>query len=147
MCTPNNNENIEVKNTFYEKLEEITDKIGGTRENVMKGDFKIKTGFRKKDVIVGELGENVVEDNGVRLIELCSTYDLKNTNCFYILKDTCKYSKYQSIKQLKTFIYYLVIKQRTELKLLEVTVRGVECGSDHFMVRARLTFLYTNNLI
>ena len=77
---------------FYQKLQEITDDTEETRETIMMGDFNGRAGRRKNDDIVGELGEVLINNKGERLIEFCSTNDLKITNDFYKHKDIQKYT-------------------------------------------------------
>lgn len=66
---PNDSDTEMEKETFYNKLQEMVDDIGGNRNIIMIGDFNGRTGFRKKNVIVSNFGEKTRNDNGDRLLD------------------------------------------------------------------------------
>ena len=64
-------ENALVKDDFGGKLNEITVEIGNSRENLIAGDFNSRTGKKINDVVVGPVREEVIDDNGDKLKEIC----------------------------------------------------------------------------
>lgn len=50
------------------------------------GDMNARVGRELTSRIVGRYGEEVRNDNGSRLLELCDRYDLKVANTFFLHK-------------------------------------------------------------
>ena len=76
--------------------------------------------------MVGRHGEICINNNGERLIEISQQFDLKIMNSFFAHKDIHKFTWYQHTKGQKSIIDYLILKQNSELKTLDVRVR--ECS-------------------
>jgi hypothetical protein len=74
------------------------------------GDMNGRTGSKTRDTVVGNFGEDMVSDNGERLIELCTQISLKIWNGFYNHKNIHKYTWEQHTKNLKTIIDYIITK-------------------------------------
>lgn len=124
-----------------EKLNEVLTNVGNTREVIMLGDFNGHTGNKIDDKVVGPFGESnaKINDNGIRLIDLCTQNELKITNGFYKHKWIHKYTWEQQTRQIKSIIDYLIMKQRTTIQVHDVRVqRGANCGSDHYLLRGKL---------
>jgi hypothetical protein len=49
-------------------------------------DMNGRTGRKTGDTVVGNIGEDMINDNGERLIELCKQTSLKIWNGFLIIK-------------------------------------------------------------
>ena len=58
----------------------------------MLGDCNARTGKKSQDNVGGPFGEDTVNDNGTRLIDLCTHNELKITNGFYKHKWIHKYT-------------------------------------------------------
>ena len=73
--------------TFYEKLSDIIAKIDRNTCIVIGGDFNAKTKMRNKDqllnIIIGNYAKSDINENGEKLIELCSLHNLRITNTFF----------------------------------------------------------------
>lgn len=90
---------------------------------------------------MGPHGEQQINDNGRKLIHLCENNNFKITNGFYKHKEIHKYTWTQRTRNLKSIIDYVICRQHTRLQVYDVrAVRGVTCGSDHFLVRAKIMF-------
>ena len=101
---PNEDNGDTVKDEFFEKLnEEIVNSDRG-RQLILMGDMNGRTGRKTGDTVVGNFGEDKVNDNGERLIELCTQTSLKIWNGFFNHKDIHKYTWEQHTKKLKTII-------------------------------------------
>lgn len=133
-----------IKDAFFDKINEEMIKIGKTRELIVFGDLNSRIGRKTNDVIIGPYGEINLNDNGERLIEVCQSHQLKIANGFYKHKDIHIYTWIQHMKNLKSVIDYVIVKQRTTLIVNDVRVyRGVTCGSDHYMVKVKIVFPFT----
>nr|XP_018901479.1 PREDICTED: craniofacial development protein 2-like [Bemisia tabaci] len=105
------------------------------------GDLNSRTGRRGNCKVVGPFGEDAVNDNGDRLIDICSQMEMKILNGFFQHKDIHKYTWVQPTRGLKSIIDYVIVRQATKLKVQQVRVyRGLSCGSDHHFLRADVAF-------
>lgn len=141
---PTDDANIVTKDQFEEDITAVLGKINKRKEIILLGDFNGRVGKKIKDPIVGRHGEEVTNDNGDRLIELCSAFSLKILNGFFPHKNVHKYTWHQPTKNYKSILDYIIIKQSTKLRIQDVRVqRGADCGSDHFLLRGKLLATYT----
>ena len=81
------------------------------------GDFNGRTGSRTGSEVVGPYGEDRVNENGERLIELGEQYSLRITNGFYQHKVIHTYTTYQETLQQRSVIYYIIVGQKMGLKV------------------------------
>ncbi|XP_030757605.1 craniofacial development protein 2-like [Sitophilus oryzae] len=129
------------KDDFFGKLNKEITKIGNGRELIILGDFNGRVGRRTNHKVVGPHGEITLNDNGERIIEICESHLLKVTNDFYKHKDIHKYTWTQPTRNLKSIIDYVIVRQQTTLQINDVrTYRGITCGSDHYLVKAKIIF-------
>lgn len=126
---PNDDATLLVKEEFYTKLSEVILTLGNKKELILLGDFNARVGRKVNDQVVGQYGEDVLNDNGTRLIEICEQFSLKILNGFYPHKDIHKYTWTQSTKGLKSIIDYSIIGQTCHVKIMDVRVkRGLIVG-------------------
>lgn len=69
-------------NVFYQKFCDILNHVRAYKEIIIVGDLNAKLGRRQ----YGQYGEDIINDNGERLIEICKQFDLKICNTFYRTK-------------------------------------------------------------
>jgi exonuclease III len=69
---PNEDNKTTVKDEFFANLNEEIIKSGSGRQLILMGDMNGRTGRKTGDTVVGNFGEDMVNDNGERLIELCT---------------------------------------------------------------------------
>jgi exonuclease III len=74
---PNEDNRVIVKDEFFATLNEGTVKSSSGRQLILMGDINGRTGRKTGDPAVGNFGEDTVNDNGERLIELCTQTSLK----------------------------------------------------------------------
>jgi hypothetical protein len=78
--------NAVVKEDFWGKLNEVIAEIGISRELLIAGNFNSRKGEKISNLVVGPFGEEVISDNGDKLIDICehntkryiSTHGTKN---------------------------------------------------------------------
>ena len=101
-----------------------------------------RTGRKTGDTTAENFGEDTVNDNGERLIELCTKTSLKIWNGFYNHKNIYKYTCKQQTKNLKTITDYIITKQDLKLKIQDVRAyRGPNPGTDHELLVTKFCFL------
>ncbi|GJQ80014.1 hypothetical protein Trydic_g9487 [Trypoxylus dichotomus] len=81
----------DIEDHFVEDLADALDTVGNRIGVVLMGDFNARIGKKVGDQIVGQHGEDVVNDNGTQIIEVCHRYDLKVMNSFFNYKEVHKY--------------------------------------------------------
>ena len=101
---PSNDELVMVKDEHQQELTKILDNLGNRKEVIILGDFNARTGSQYGDVVVGPYGEEIVNDNGLRLIEMCQQYEFKIQNGFYQHKSIHKYTWIQPKRKLQSII-------------------------------------------
>lgn len=127
------------KDEFFEQVSDEIMKIGKSREIIVLGDLNSRVGRRINDAVVGPFGEINTNDNGERLIEMCQQHLLRITNGYFRHKDIHTYTWVQHTRNLKSVLDYVIIRQNTILRINDVRAyRGATCGSDHYIVRAKL---------
>lgn len=143
---PSDDADDSTKDAFYEKLKDILINTGHTKEVCILGDFNARVGRKENSTIVGRYGEERVNSNGERLLDLCQSLDLKIVNGFFQHKEIHKFTWVQPKKKLQSIIDYLIQPQNTKLKTNDVRAyRSAECGSDHYMIVAKITIRYRRN--
>lgn len=122
-------------------LQEQIRKIKQRDEIIVAGDLNGRTGKRANDNTVGSFGEETVNDNDERLIEMCQLENLKILNGFYKHRDIHKYTWTQETRKLKSIIDYTIMKNRSTIVVKDVRVkRGSECGSDYRQLMSKMNF-------
>lgn len=129
------------KDEFFEQLNRVITTIGTTREIILLGDLNGRIGKRQQDGTVGPWGEEVRNDNGERLIEICEQNELRILNGFYPYRMIHKYTRTQDTKNLKTIIDYAITRRKTKLGVQDGRVyKGATCGSDHHLLKMKVAF-------
>lgn len=100
------------KDQFYEQLNCEIVKVGNTRELIVIGDMNARTGKKQQDKVVGQYGEDVLNDNGCRIITICEQNSLKIQNGFYPHHNIHKYTWTQNTRNLKSIIDYTITRQK-----------------------------------
>ena len=136
-------ENALAKKDFFGKLNEVIVEIRNSREVLIAGDFSSRTGKKINNLVVGPYGEEVINDNGDKLIDICEQHSLKILNGYFKHKRTHQYTWHQDTQELRSIIDYIIARQNSGLKFQDVRVfRGMTVGSDNYLVYAKISFLY-----
>ena len=134
--SPTDDSTVEEKEHFYETLKNEIEKVKNKYEVVLMGDLNARTGQKIGSDIVGQYGEDVTNDNGLRLIETCEECSLKIMNGFFPHKSIHKYTWVQPTRNLRSVIDYFILKQNSKIKTLDVVVkRGAEIEQIIFWLR------------
>ncbi|XP_044745745.1 uncharacterized protein LOC123307480 [Coccinella septempunctata] len=143
---PNEDATVLEKDQFQEQLEDVLVRVGNQREVILLGDFNARTGRKKNDKVIGEYGEEVLNNNGQRLIQFCEQQSLKILNGFYPHRDIHKYTWRQQTRGLRSIIDYVIVKQNIRWKVRDVRAyRGADCGSDHYLIKAQVFIPFKND--
>lgn len=77
MYAISNDKNTCVKADFFEKLNETITNTGSSWKIILMKDFNGRMDSKKNNQAVRPFGENIVNNNGERLIYICEYNDLK----------------------------------------------------------------------
>jgi len=80
---PNEDNGVTVKDEFFANLNEEIVKSGSGRQLILMGDMNGRTGRKTGDTVVGNFVEDMVNDSGEKLIELCTQTSLKIWNGYF----------------------------------------------------------------
>ncbi|XP_035226378.1 uncharacterized protein LOC118198735 [Stegodyphus dumicola] len=128
------------KEIYHNKLWYVMKDIDDEAEVVILGDTNARVGRCTSSDIVGKYGESRMNDNGDKLIELCSEFKLKIQNTFFRHKDVDKYTWYACGRNTKSIIDYCITKQTSALIVKDVRVhKELQCDTDHCFVEAEIT--------
>ena len=136
-----------MKDQFYSSLQKVLKEVPKRDFLVVMGDFNARVGndCNTWKGIVGSHGigdehhDPRNNDNGSRLLDLCSQYDLSVTGTFFQHKDIHKYTWYQRGKDFRSQIDHILVRRKWLSAVNDTRAyRGAEfCNSDHRMVMAK----------
>ena len=131
---PAEDHNEESKESYYEQLQCICQKIPKYDLLIVMGDFnaKIRNDNKGYEDILGIHGIGVLNDNGQRLIDFCQLNDLVIGGSLFQHKDIHKTTWTASNGLIKNQIDHFCIKRKFRRSLLDVRAyRGADINSDH----------------
>ena len=134
-------EHAVVKGDFFGKLNEIIVEIGNWREILIAGNLNSRTGKKVSNLVVGRYGEEIINDNGDKLIDICEQNSLKILNGYFKHKRIHQYTWHQDTQELRSIIDYIIARQNSGLKFQDIRVfRGMTVGNDHYLVHEKFSF-------
>jgi hypothetical protein len=133
--------NAVVKEDFLGKLNEVIAETGNSRELLIAGDFNSRTEKKNDNLVVGPFGEEVINDNGDKLI--CEQNFLKILNRYFQHKKIHQDTRHQDTRQLRSIIDYVIARQNSGLKFQDVReFRGLTVLNNHYLVNAKILFAH-----
>ncbi|XP_044766617.1 craniofacial development protein 2-like [Coccinella septempunctata] len=136
---PNEDDNKQTKDSFWEDLTVVTERAKGTI--IILGDFnsRVGKGDRMFESVMGPFGEETRNNNGERMLDFCLLNDLIITNTLFQHKDIHKYTREVRSRGEKSIIDYILIQKEKRSTIMDTRVRrGPEIGSDHYVVMSKL---------
>ena len=76
----------------------------------MAGDFSSRIGKQINNQVVGPFGEEIINDNGDKLIDVCEQNSLKILNGYFKHKKIHQYTWHQDALELKSIIDYIIAR-------------------------------------
>ena len=131
----------DIKDYFYDELDSLIDKIPKVEPLILLGDFNGRVGSDHQSwpPCIGHHGTGRMNDNGQRLLELCSFHGLCITNTFFQSKHQQKVS-WKHPRSHKWHQLDLVIARRSALNNVLATrsYHSADCDTDHAMVCSKV---------
>ena len=133
----------EVKDQFYDELTRTLNSISRHDKLILLGDFNARVG-NNHDVwsgVIGRHGLGKINANGLRLLNLCATYNLSITNTFFQLKSKHK-TTWMHPRSHHWHLIDFIITRKSDLQDFRITksMRGAECWTDHRLLRSLVRF-------
>ena len=131
-----------IKDQFYSDLELVLRGANRRDRILLLGDFNARVGDRSDlwDGVIGPHGIGKMNNNGQRLLSLCSEYDLVITNTLFKLKNQYKTSwMHPRSRQWHLIDYVIVRKSHAREVMLTKAMRGAECWTDHRLILSKMS--------
>ena len=128
----------DVKDEFYCALTQLLQSVKPEDKLVLMGDFNARVGTDAEvwNGILGPHGTGNMNSNGLRLLSLCSEFDLTITNTRFQIKNIHKNTWRHPRSGHLHMIDHIITRKRDFSECLVTRVmRGAECGTDHLMQR------------
>ena len=132
---------VEDKDTFYDVLRATLDKIKRGDIIFLLGDFNSKVGCHNTNLehVIGKHGLGMKNDNGDRLIDLCSSHEMVIGGTLFPHKDIHKATWRSPDHRTANQIDHIAVSSRWRQTLLDVrSYRGADIASDHYLLISRI---------
>ncbi len=131
----------ETKDKFYDELETTIKEIPTTEHLFLLGDFNARIGADHNSWprCIGHFGIGKLNENGQRLLELCSYHDLCISNTFFSTK-RCHRVSWRHPRSCHWHQLDLVITRRPLLNCVLTTrsYHSADCDTDHSLVGSKV---------
>src|SRR6184192_1941150 len=130
---PNEDEDEEEKDRFYERLDKVIKEYRKGRECVIvMGDFNGKVGENREEDTIGPFGVGVRNDNGERVVNFCKRHNLFATNTWFQQRKSAQHTWISPDKVTKNQIDFVLVDKRFRNGILNSkSMPGADCDSDH----------------
>ena len=138
---PTNDATEEDKEVFYNRLQEIIDKLPQKDVNVLMGDSNAKIGSCNKgyETVMGRQGLGIMNDNGGKFADLCALNSLVIGGSIFTHKRIHKATWVSPDGITENQIDHFCITRKFRHSLEDVrAVRGADIGSDHYLLLAKV---------
>ena len=131
----------DTKDEFYDKLAATLSSIPSKEQLVLLGDFNARVGADHESwpSCLGQFGVGRMNDNGQRLLELCTYHNLCITNSFFKTKPQHKVS-WRHPRSKHWHQLDLILVRRTCIKnvLHTRSYHSADCDTDHSLVCCKI---------
>ena len=141
---PTNCSAEDTKDKFYDELDSIIQKIPCKEQLLLLGDFNARVGADHESwpTCLGRFGIGKMNQNGQRLLELCTLHNLCIANTYFQTKHHHKVSWRHPRSKLWHQLD-LIITRRTNIKdvLYARSFHSADCDTDHSLVGCKVRML------
>ena len=134
----------DVKEAFFQELENVISSIPSSECYVLLGDFNARVGSRGSvsdqwDGVRGPHGLGVCNDAGKELLSFLSLHEAMVCNTWYEKRDIYKQTWQHPKSKRWSCIDFVVMRQKNRHMCLDVAAkRGAICNTDHHLVCVKL---------
>lgn len=143
--SPENCKPEDVRNKFYEKLQETVDTIPKSEITILLGDFNARVGNSIIAGIKQKYNEHTTNENGELLIDFCTQNEFRINNTFFKHKEQHKYT-FQNTRGGRSIIDYILTSRGMHYaQILDVRcLCSTNVGSDHNLVLGKIRMTIRN---
>ena len=127
----------DIKDEFYENLAAVTSSVPNNEQLVLLGNFNARVGADHDTwpFCIGQFGVGKINENGQRLLELCTYHDLCIANSYFRTKPQHKVS-WRHPRSKHWHQLDLILFRRAALKnvLHTRSYHRADCNTDHSLV-------------
>ena len=131
----------EVKDKFYDDLDNVISATPRTDKLILLGDFNARVGTDHQtwEGVIGPEGVGKCNSNGLLLLRKCAEHDLLITNTVFRLSNRNKTSWMHPRSKHWHLIDYVIVRRtdRQDVKVTK-TMCGADCWTDHRLVVSKL---------
>ena len=134
---PTNCSDEEAKDKFYEELDQTLKNVPTNERLYLLGDFNARVGADKDSwsACLGNYGTGKMNDNGQRMLELCTSHNLIITNTMFQMKPFHQVSwRHPRSKRWHQLDLIVARKEDARLVLKTRTFHSADCDTDHSLV-------------
>ena len=138
---PTNDNEDDLKDNFYLRLQAEIGQVPMQDLIITMGDLNAKVGADNSgsDRVMGRHGSGIINENGERLVEFCTTNNLVIGGTLFPHREIHKITWCSPNGRDRNQIDHLLINGKWRRSLRDVKVRrGADIGSDHHLVTACL---------
>jgi hypothetical protein len=131
----------DLKETFYEELEQVFNHFPKYHMKILLGDFNAKLGREDtfKPTIRNESLHKESNDNGVRAVNFATSENLVVKSTMFPHRNIHKYIWISPDGKTHNQIDHILIDKRWQSSILDVrSFRGADCDTDHYLVVAKV---------
>ena len=131
----------EIKDKFYEDLNNVINSVPRADKLFLLGDFNARVGcdYSAWEGVIGKHGVGNVNSNGVLLLQTCTEHDLLITNTIFRLPTRNRTSWMHPRSKHWHLIDYVIVRRR-DRRDVRVTkaMCGAECWTDHRLIISKV---------
>ena len=131
------------KDIFYDQLHQVLSEVRKEDKIVLLGDFNARVGREAAvwDGVIGGNGVGKMNSNGLRLLTLCSEFNLTITNTIFRMKNRYKTSWMHPRSKHWRLLDYVIVR-KSDLQYVKKTyaIRNAECSTDHRLIASDIAW-------
>ena len=129
----------ELNDEFYETLQKAFDKVNKNDYILLMGDLNARIRNRGIQNVMGTNGEDILNNNGNKLIDFSTFNQLKIMNTYFRHKNIHKYT--WEARGQKSIIDYCISNFKMAKIIQNIRVyRGIELNTDHYLLGVKVEF-------
>ena len=129
------------KDEFYQQLTNLISSIPAGHDMTLLGDFnaRICADADSWTSIIGRFGVDKINENGQRLLELCSLFNISVASSIFKGSLRSKVTWMQPRSRRWIQLDHVIIRRRQLRGLKQCSsMHSADCGTDHALVRCKL---------
>jgi hypothetical protein len=138
---PTEDKDDDIKDSFYEELQQVFDQFPRYHMKILLGDFNAKVGRKDifKPIIGNESLHQASNNNGVRVVNFATSKNLNVKSTTFPHRDIHKHTWNSPDDITHNQIDHVLIDKRRHSNILDIcSFRGADWDTDHYLVVAKL---------